>query len=211
MSVAEPEPIIPEVIEPDETLPADLVALRKFAYFMDEAVAIPGTSRRVGLDAGLSLIPGVGEIAGGVLSAWIIVGALRHRVPLTRVTRMVLYILLDVSVRSIPSLGTVFDRLSDGAIPVLGTIFDWLFEENVISLKSLLRSRGRSRPPRSAGAVAGAAIVVLAIIVAVALLIIAGLVAAFVWMIHHVVVSKEQQAALPEAPAPADHPAAAAD
>jgi hypothetical protein len=172
--VAEPEPIIPEVIEPDEALPADLVALRKFAYFMDEAVAIPGTSRRVGLDAGLSLIPGVGEIAGGILSAWIIVGALRHRVPLPRVTRMVLYILLDVSI---------------GSIPILGTIFDWLFEENVINLKSLLRYRDRSRPPRSAGAVAGAAIVVLAIIVAVALVIIAGLVAAFVWLVRHAVVS----------------------
>src|SRR5438128_8596813 len=97
LSMARETVIIPEVIEPDEKLPPDLVALRKFAYFMDEAVLIPGTRRRVGLDAGLSLIPGVGEIAGGILSAWIIVGALRHRVPLPRVTRMVLYILLDVS------------------------------------------------------------------------------------------------------------------
>ena len=169
MSVAEPELFIPEVIEPDEKLPADLVALRKFAYFMDEAVAIPGTKRRVGLDAGLSLIPGVGEVAGGILSAWIIVGALRHRVPIARVTRMVLYILLDVSI---------------GSIPVLGTIFDWLFEENVINLKSLLRYRDRSRPPRSVGAVAGAAIVVVLIIVAVALLIVAGLIAALVWLIQ---------------------------
>lgn len=169
MSVAEPKPFIPEVIEPDEKLPPDLVALRKFAYFMDEAVEIPGTSRRVGLDAGLSLIPGVGEIAGGIMSAWIIVGALRHRVPLVRVTRMVLYILLDMTV---------------GSIPVLGTIFDWLFEENVINLKSLLRYRDRSRPPRSVGAVAGAAIVVIAIIIAVALIILSGLVAAAVWLIH---------------------------
>jgi len=169
MSVAEPKPFIPEVIEPDEKLPPDLVALRKFAYFMDEAVEIPGTSRRVGLDAGLSLIPGVGEIAGGIMSAWIIVGALRHRVPLVRVTRMVLYILLDMTV---------------GSIPVLGTIFDWLFEENVINLKSLLRYRDCSRPPRSVGAVAGAAIVVIAIIIAVALIILSGLVAAAVWLIH---------------------------
>jgi hypothetical protein len=166
--MAEPDPIIPEVIEPDERLPADLVALRKFAYLMDEAVAIPGTRRRVGLDAGLSLIPGVGEIAGGVLSAWIIVGALRHRVPIARVTRMVLYILLDVSI---------------GSLPVLGTIFDWLFEENVINMKTLLRYRDRSRPPRSVGAVAGAATVVIAIIVGVALAVIAGLVAAAVWLI----------------------------
>ena len=169
MSVAEPEPIIPEVIEPDEKLPADLVALRKFAYFMDEAVAIPGTQRRVGLDAGLSLIPGVGEIAGGILSAWIIVGALRHRVPIARVTGMVLYILLDVSI---------------GSLPVIGTIFDWLFEENVINMKTLLRYRDRSRPPRSVAQVAVAAAIVLAIIVGVALLILTGLVAAAVWLIN---------------------------
>lgn len=167
--MAEPEPFIPEVIEPDEKLPPDLVALRKFAYFMDEAVAIPGTGRRVGLDAGLSLIPGVGEVAGGVLSAWIIVGALRHRVPVARVTRMVLYILLDVTI---------------GSVPILGTIFDWLFEENVINLKSLLRYRDRSRPPRSVGQVAVAAIVVVAIIVGVALLILSGLIALVVWLIN---------------------------
>jgi len=167
--MAEPDPIIPEVIEPDERLPADLVALRKFAYLMDEAVAIPGTRRRVGLDAGLSLIPGLGEIAGGVLSAWIIVGALRHRVPIARVTGMVLYVLLDVSI---------------GSLPVIGTIFDWLFEENVINLKTLLRYRDRSRPPRSVGAVAVAAIVVVAIIVGVAVLVVSGLVAAAFWLIN---------------------------
>src|SRR5256885_5752905 len=99
---------------------------------MDEAVAIPGTGRRVGLDAGLSLIPGVGEIAGGVLSAWIIVGALRHRVPIARVTRMVLYILLDVSI---------------GSLSVLGPIFPSLFEENVLNMKTLLRYRDPSPPP----------------------------------------------------------------
>lgn len=170
MSVPEPKLIIPEVIEPDEALPPDLVALRKFAYFMDEAVAIPGTGRRVGLDAGLSLIPGVGEVAGGILSAWIIVGALRHRVPIARVTRMVVYILLDVTI---------------GSVPILGTIFDWLFEENVINLKSLLRYRDRSRPPRGVGQVAVAAIVVLAIILAVALLMLAGLVALALWLIGH--------------------------
>src|SRR5205809_2440730 len=113
---------IPEVIESDERLPPDLVALRKFAYLMDEAVAIPGTKRRVGLDAGLSLIPGVGEIIGALLSAWIIVGALRHRVPFPRIFRMVIYVLLDMSI---------------GSIPIAGTIFDWLFEENVINLNAL--------------------------------------------------------------------------
>ena len=55
--MARETPIIPEVVEPDEKLPRDLVALRKFAYLMDEAVRIPGTGRGIGLDAALGFIP----------------------------------------------------------------------------------------------------------------------------------------------------------
>lgn len=159
--------IIPEVYEPDDKLPPDLVTLRKFAYLMDEAVAIPGTRRRVGVDAGLSLIPGVGEIVGGFLSAWIIVGALRHRVPMRRVARMILYVILDMSI---------------GSVPVLGTIFDWLFEENVINLNSLLRYRDRSRPPRRIGEIAGMATLVFVIILGVAVLMAVLAVAAIIWI-----------------------------
>src|SRR5207248_9491769 len=95
LSVPDRKVIIPEVIEPAEKLPRDLVALRKFAYLMDEAVPVPGTRRRIGIDAGLSLIPGIGEAIGAFLSAWIIFGALRHRVPAARVARMVFYVLID--------------------------------------------------------------------------------------------------------------------
>jgi hypothetical protein len=162
-----PSPLIPEVIEPDEKLPPDLVVLRRFAYFMDEAVPIPGTKKRVGLDAGLSLIPGVGEIIGALLSAWIIVGALRHRVPMRRILRMVLYILLDMTL---------------GSIPIAGTIFDWLFEENVINLNALILHRDRSRPPRSFGAIAGAAVLIFVVLLGVSFLIVAGLIAAIIWI-----------------------------
>ena len=165
--MAAPKPLIPEVIEPDEKLPSDLVTLRKFAYLMDEAVPIPGTRRRVGLDAGLSLIPGVGEIIGGLLSSWIILGALRHRVPLGRVTRMVFYVLIDMLV---------------GAVPVLGTIFDWLFEENVMNMNALLRYRDRSRPPRTIFGILGAAVIVFLVIDVVALLILGGMIAVIVWI-----------------------------
>jgi hypothetical protein len=162
-----PAPLIPEVLEPDEKLPPDLVVLRRFAYFMDEAVPIPGTKKRVGLDAGLSLIPGVGEVIGALLSAWIIVGALRHRVPMPRILRMVLYILLDMTL---------------GSIPIAGTIFDWLFEENVINLNALILHRDRSRPPRSFGAIAGAAVLIFVILLGVSFLIVAGLIAANIWI-----------------------------
>ena len=128
---------------------------------------VPGTRRRVGLDAGLSLIPGVGEVIGAILSAWIIFGALRHRVPLRRVVRMVVNVLID----------TVF-----GSIPVLGTIFDWLFEENVMNIQALLRYRDRTRPPRSLRAVFGAAALVTIVILGTALAAVAALAAAVVWI-----------------------------
>jgi hypothetical protein len=162
-----PAPLIPEVLEPDEKLPQDLVALRRFAYLMDEAVPIPGTRKRVGVDAALSLIPGVGEVIGALLSAWIIVGALRHRVPMPRILRMVIYILLDMTL---------------GSIPIAGTIFDWLFEENVINLNALILHRDRSRPPRSFGAIAGAAVLIFVILLGVSFLIVAGLIAAIIWI-----------------------------
>jgi hypothetical protein len=161
--------IIPEIFEPDEKLPPDLVALRRFAYLMDEAVAIPGTRRRIGVDAGLSLLPGVGEVVGGFLSAWIIVGALRHRVPIRRVATMILYVILDMTI---------------GSIPILGTVFDWLFEENVMNLNALLRYRDRTRPPRSLAEIAGAATLVFVIILIAALVMLGLAIAAIVWIIQ---------------------------
>ena len=161
--------IIPEVVEPEEKLPPDLAALKGFAYLLDEAVAIPGTRKRVGLDAALGLLPWAGDLIGALLSAWIVFGALRHRVPLLKVVRMVVNILIDLVL---------------GAVPVAGDIFDWLFEENMMNMKLLLKHRDRKRPPRTFASIAGGALVVVAIICWVAMLVLAGFVAGAVWLLH---------------------------
>ena len=130
------KPITPEVM--DEKLPRDLVALRKFAVLLDEAVQIPGTRKRIGLDAALGFIPGVGDVVGAGLSIWIIYGALRHRVPMPKVARMVGAVLVDLLV---------------GVIPLLGDVFDFLFKENVANVDLLIRYRDKTRPPRSWAAI----------------------------------------------------------
>jgi hypothetical protein len=125
----------PEIYEPDEALPRDLVVLRRFARLMDEAVTIPGTNRKIGLDAAIGLIPGVGDIAGALLSTWVIFGAIRHRVPVRVILRMIGNIMVDLTV---------------GAIPIVGDIFDFFWEENMKNLDLLFRHRHRQKGPRSA-------------------------------------------------------------
>jgi hypothetical protein len=120
---------------PAEPLPRDLVALQRFAILMDEQFQIPGLGTRIGLDALLGFVPGIGDAGGALLSSWIILGALRHHVPAIHILRMLLNVALDTMV---------------GAVPVLGDIFDILFKENVDNVALILRYRDPTRPPRSA-------------------------------------------------------------
>ena len=159
---------IPEVIEPEEALPADLVALRRFAYFMDEAFRIPGTRMRLGFDAVLGVIPGVGDILGAVMSTWIIAGALRHRVPAWVIGRMVFNVATDL----------IF-----GAVPVAGDVFDFLFEENMMNMRLLEKHRDRRRPPRTAGQIAFVLTVILCFLALLAIAISVGLIMLILWLI----------------------------
>lgn len=161
---------IPEVIEPDSALPADLVALRRFAFLMDEAFVLPGTKIRVGFDAVLGLIPGIGDVIGAVLSTWVIAGALRHRVPALVIARMVLNVSIDL----------IF-----GAVPVAGDVFDFLFEENMINMRLLEKHRDRRRPPRSASQIALVLGVIVAFLVLLAIALVAGVIALVIWLIGH--------------------------
>jgi hypothetical protein len=120
---------------PAGPLPRDLVALQRFAVLMDEQFAIPLVGTRIGLDALLGFVPGIGDAGGALLSSWIILGALRHHVPAIHILRMVLNVAVDTVV---------------GAVPVLGDVFDIFFKENVDNVALILRYRDPTRPPRSA-------------------------------------------------------------
>jgi hypothetical protein len=134
---------------------------------MDEAVAIPGTRKRVGIDAAVGLIPGVGDLIGGLMSAVIVVAALRHRVPARKIGRMLVNILIDVTL---------------GEIPIVGDVFDFLFEENMMNMRILMTYRDRRRPPRTTRDIAVAATLIGGFILLLSLASAAAGIALIIWI-----------------------------
>ncbi|HVT43891.1 MAG TPA: DUF4112 domain-containing protein [Thermoanaerobaculia bacterium] len=161
--------IIPEIVEDDRLLPQDLLALREFARLMDSAVAIPGTRRRVGLDAAIGLIPGIGDAVGALLATWVVVGALRHRVPARHVGRMIWNIAIDLLI---------------GAIPFVGDIFDVFWKPNKGNVEILLSHRNRMRPPRTFGRIALAAALVLFLFIGLAIAAVIVSIVIITWMMR---------------------------
>ncbi len=86
-----------------------LARVRTLARALDSAVAIPGTSFRFGLDPVLGLIPGLGDLAGAVLSGYIVLAGVRMGVSRSGVVRMLANIAIDTLVGSVPILGDLFD------------------------------------------------------------------------------------------------------
>ncbi|MFZ5623832.1 MAG: DUF4112 domain-containing protein [Gemmatimonadota bacterium] len=106
-------PASPDTGDPARAVvPVDSPGLRRFralAWLLDEAIAIPGTRYRVGVDAIVGLVPGVGDVAGGIVGGYGILVAFRAGVSRAVVLRMVGNILLDALVGQLPILGDLFD------------------------------------------------------------------------------------------------------
>jgi hypothetical protein len=83
--------------------------LRSMATVLDDAVRIPGTNIRFGLDAVLGLLPGVGDATTGVMAAYAMVLAAKLGAPPIIIARMAVNVLVDVAIGTIPVLGDIFD------------------------------------------------------------------------------------------------------
>ena len=86
-----------------------LQRVRTLTHLLDNAITIPGTSYRIGLDPLLGLLPGAGDIAGSVLSAYIILEAARFGLPRETLVRMLINLASDAALGSLPIVGDVFD------------------------------------------------------------------------------------------------------
>jgi hypothetical protein len=79
------------------------------SHVLDDWLRIPGTSIRFGLDGIIGLIPGVGDVIGGIASLVILVAAWVRGVPYVALTRMVVNIAISVLVGAVPIAGDIFD------------------------------------------------------------------------------------------------------
>ena len=100
---------LPQRTAPPVTRTDPAAGIRSLARLLDAAVTIPGTHFRVGLDALIGLIPGVGDLAGAALSGYIVLAAARLGAPKSVLARMVVNVAVDSVVGSIPLLGDLFD------------------------------------------------------------------------------------------------------
>jgi len=85
--------------------------LRRFAYWLDEGIRLPGTRLRIGLDPIIGLVPGFGDAAGAVLAAGIFVEAVRRGVSRFTLGRIAWNILIDAFLGAIPLVGDAFDAV----------------------------------------------------------------------------------------------------
>jgi hypothetical protein len=83
--------------------------LRRLSQLLDNAIPIPGTRFRLGIDPILGLIPGGGDSVAGALGAYIIVEAARMGLPRKILSQMVGNIVLDSLAGIVPVVGDVFD------------------------------------------------------------------------------------------------------
>lgn len=88
---------------------ARIKRLRSLTHILDNAIAIPGTSYRVGIDPLLGLLPGGGDILGSALSGYIVLEAALLGLPREALVRMVVNILFETLVGTVPLLGDFFD------------------------------------------------------------------------------------------------------
>lgn len=107
-----------------------LKELDDLAWLLDSRWRIPGTDLCFGVDAVAGLIPGLGDAATALPSAYMVWRAREFDLPAHVLARMVANVGLDF----------VF-----GAIPVIGSIFDFAFKANRRNVALLRRHLERSR------------------------------------------------------------------
>jgi hypothetical protein len=103
-----------------------LARLRALTRLMDQAFGVPGTKWRFGLDALFGLVPGLGDIAGGLIAVYALRVARQLGAPGVIQLHMLTNIAIDASVGTIPVLGDLFDFVFKAQSRNLALLDEWL-------------------------------------------------------------------------------------
>jgi uncharacterized protein DUF4112 len=129
-------------------------SLERLGWLMDDLIPIPLLGWRIGLDAIVGLIPGLGDTATTIVSFYILTSAVRYRVPKVTLLRMGLNLGIDYVLGSLPLVGDIFDawwKSNQKNVELLrsrakvsanearkGKVSDWLFVGLIILLLAAL-------------------------------------------------------------------------
>jgi Domain of unknown function (DUF4112) len=136
-------------LEPDRPVQIE-DSLQRLSWLMDDLIRIPGLGWSFGLDALVGLIPGFGDTATSLASFYILVSAVRYKVPKVTLLRMGMNLGIDYIVGSFPLVGDLFDawwKSNQRNVALLsqratvsasearkGELSDWLFVGLIILL-----------------------------------------------------------------------------
>lgn len=82
---------------------------QKVAHLLDDAIRVPGTNYRIGIDAIVGVLPVAGDTLAAAASLYIVAEAARLGVPPAALARMVFNVGVDAAVGSVPLAGDIFD------------------------------------------------------------------------------------------------------
>ena len=99
------------------------------AQLLDTAFVLPGTNTRIGIDAIIGLVPGIGDVVTTLLSSYVIWEARNLGVGRLALGRMLLNLAIHASV---------------GSIPIVGDIFDAFFRVNQRNMRIVRKQLGRT-------------------------------------------------------------------
>ncbi|PSQ24167.1 DUF4112 domain-containing protein [Halobacteriales archaeon QS_9_67_15] len=88
---------------------AALARARSTAHLLDEAVTVPGTGLRVGIDPILGVAPVSGDLVAAVASLYIVFKAVEVGVPARSIAAMLGRVAVEFALGSVPVLGTLLD------------------------------------------------------------------------------------------------------
>jgi hypothetical protein len=148
--------------------------VRRLAWVLDDAFAIPGMrGRRAGVDGLIAFIPVVGDAAGIIVSMVIVLAGVGAGVSVPTVVRMALNVGVEALI---------------GLVPVIGGLFDLVFKannRNVALIEADLADRSATRRSSLRVLVVGAVVVVGTVLFLVAIVVAA--IAVLIWMLARLV------------------------